>query len=92
MNNKKLKEKDWQLLTARNSVKTLAYLKTIIENQAFIISHLKEIPFNVVASNIKNHIAENENIVYNKIDLEIPNNEDFPKWLEDYYEKKLNKN
>jgi hypothetical protein len=44
MVNEVLLIKDWQLLTALNGIKTLSYIRTILDNQAVIIASLKNIP------------------------------------------------
>jgi len=40
MNHNEIKKKDWQLLTAYSEISALSYLKTILENQAFIVASL----------------------------------------------------
>jgi len=73
MEKDELLKKDWQLLTAYSEMTTLSYLQTIMDNQAVIISELKNIPLKDVAEKMcKNQKDNYESIVKSTRD-NIPN-------------------
>ncbi len=76
MKDEDLKKKDWQLLTARSEMTTIAYLTTIMENQAVIISELKKVPIDQVLKTMNQYQKENYNKVSEMIEKDIPLNPD----------------
>ncbi len=75
MDNKKLLAKDWQLMIAHGLLQSLAYQRTIIENQSVIISKLLNIPIDDVVKNNNEIIRDNRKIVDDMTEKNIP---DYP--------------
>lgn len=71
MDNKDLLKKDFQLLTSHTLISILAYQRTIIENQAFIIYKLTNIPHEEVVSKTDEYLNENREKVIEMIDKNI---------------------
>ncbi len=59
MTKDELLKKDWQLLTAYSNISTIAKLDTILQNQAVIIAHLKNIPIESVIKKMDEFKDEN---------------------------------
>ncbi len=72
MNPDEIKKKDWQLLTAYSEISTLSYLKTIMENQAVIISELTKTPHKDVLENMNKYQMENYEAICNVVKKNIP--------------------
>jgi hypothetical protein len=70
-----LKKLDWQLLTGYAVISELANLKTIMENQAVIISALLKIPLEEVSKQMIEHNKENYKAIEDTIRNNIP---DYP--------------
>ena len=75
MTKEELLKKDFQLLVATSSMKTISYLRTIMENQAVIISKLENVPIEQVL--VKMNEFEKDN--YSKVDKMITDN--IPEYL-----------
>lgn len=80
-------KKDWQLLTAYSEMKTISYLRTIMDNQAVIISELKNIPLKDVTEQMKNYEKENYSEVVKQVKDNIPDYSDHKPCYNEY--KKL---
>lgn len=75
MTKEELLKKDWQLLTAYSNITTISKLETILENQAVIISHLKNIPIDSVLKQMNEFEKDN----YVKIQKDVKDNiPDYP--------------
>lgn len=72
MEKEQILKKDWQLLNAYGTISQLAMLRTIMDNQAIIISHLKNIPVESVAKQMQVFEKENYSEISKKIENNIP--------------------
>lgn len=75
MTDEELLKKDWQLLTAKTLISNASFLRTILENQNFIISKLCNMPISDVTAKTNEYLAENYQKVVKMIDTGIP---DYP--------------
>lgn len=81
MKKEELLKKDWQLLTAYSEMTSISYLRTIMENQAVIISELKKIPI----ENVLKKMNEYQNDNYSKVVKMVKENiQDYPKEGREY--------
>lgn len=72
MNPDDLKKKDLQLLTAYAQLKSLALLKNIHDNQAFIISELTKLPIKDVFSKLHTNLDEDYLTIIDEFVKNIP--------------------
>ena len=77
MEKEELLKKDWQLLTAYAEIKTISYLRTVLDNQAVIIAELTKIPLKSVAKQMKKFEDENYSTVMQQVKENIPDYPDY---------------
>lgn len=84
MTRDELLKKDWQLLTAYSGMRSLSYLRTIMDNQAVIISELKKIPLKDVVSQMTQFEKDNYNDIVKAVKNDIPDYPDYTPRQADY--------
>lgn len=84
MKPEELLKKDWQLLTAYCEMRTISYLRTIMDNQAVIISELKKIPLKDVTAQMTKFEEENYETVVQQVRNDIPDYPDYHPRETDY--------
>ena len=72
MTKEELQKKDLALLSASIEMKSISYLRTILDNQAVIIAELKKIPLKEVAKQMKKYEGENYSDIVKKVKENIP--------------------
>ena len=71
-------KKDWLLLTAYSDITILSYVKSILENQAVIISELTKRPLSEITEEIEKNRQENYTEFMKSVKDNIPNHNDRP--------------
>lgn len=76
MKNNEIMKKDWQILTARSHIYSLAFLRTILKNQGKILAHLENKTYAEVKEELNKQIKAERKVVENAIkknELDFPN-------------------
>lgn len=70
-----IRKKDWQVMTAYNSIQEIAFLKTIMENQAVIIALLTNKSSSETMAEVENRFEANYKVVDATMKRDVP---DYP--------------